>query len=140
LGVLGERNTARATGQRAIGATAMRSFGLAGATVIMPSGDAISDCDSSHPASIVSASGKDIRGSCRRPKPSTTTRRQWKAPLWQALTEAAFSVAEDCTLGASLAEDSACERGRTFAMRVPLARNDAGGMAASQSEIASPEA
>src|SRR6266699_5545120 len=40
--------------------TAMRSFGLAGATVIMASGDAIFDCDSSHPASIVSASGTAI--------------------------------------------------------------------------------
>ena len=35
----------------------MRSFGLAGATVISPSGEAILACASSHPASMVSASG-----------------------------------------------------------------------------------
>ena len=40
--------------------SAMRSFGLAGATVIAPSGEAILACDSSHPASIVSASGTAI--------------------------------------------------------------------------------
>ena len=35
----------------------MRSFGLAGATVISPSGEEILACASSHPASMVSASG-----------------------------------------------------------------------------------
>ena len=35
----------------------MRSFGPAGATVIAPSGEAIFACASSHPASMVSASG-----------------------------------------------------------------------------------
>jgi hypothetical protein len=38
----------------------MRSFGLAGATVIAPSGEAILACASSHPASMVSASGTAI--------------------------------------------------------------------------------
>src|ERR1700682_6714588 len=38
----------------------MRSFGLAGAIVIMPSGDLIFACASSHPASMVSASGTAI--------------------------------------------------------------------------------
>src|SRR5437868_297076 len=37
--------------------TAIRSFGLAGTTVISPSGEAIPACASSQPASIVSASG-----------------------------------------------------------------------------------
>src|SRR5450756_94787 len=37
--------------------SAMRSRGLAGATVIGPSGDVIFACSSSHPASMVSASG-----------------------------------------------------------------------------------
>ena len=37
--------------------SAMRSFGLAGATVIAPSGEAIFACANSHPASMVSASG-----------------------------------------------------------------------------------
>ncbi len=40
--------------------SAMRSFGLAGATVIAPSGDAIFACANSHPASMVSASGTAI--------------------------------------------------------------------------------
>src|SRR6185436_11679227 len=35
----------------------MRSFGLAGTTVISPSGEVILACDSSQPASMVSASG-----------------------------------------------------------------------------------
>src|SRR6202171_6146429 len=38
----------------------MRSFGLAGAIVIMPSGDLILACASSQPASMVSASGTAI--------------------------------------------------------------------------------
>src|SRR4029078_4773515 len=36
---------------------AMRSFGLAGATVILPLGEEIFACANSHPASMVSASG-----------------------------------------------------------------------------------
>src|SRR6266436_6360244 len=39
------------------GFSAMRSLGLAGATVIAPSGEGIFACDNSHPASMVSASG-----------------------------------------------------------------------------------
>jgi hypothetical protein len=39
------------------GFSVIRSFGLAGATVIAPSGEEIFACDKSHPASMVSASG-----------------------------------------------------------------------------------
>ena len=51
----------------------MRSFGLAGATVIAPSGEAILACASSHPASMVSASGTAIAkrpAALSTPKPS----------------------------------------------------------------------
>ena len=55
------KGTPRARPDRAPSAlSAMRSFGLAGATVIMPSGEAILACDNSHPASMVSASGTAI--------------------------------------------------------------------------------
>ena len=53
--------------------SAMRSFGLAGATVIAPSGEAILACASSHPASMVSASGTAIAkrpAALNTPKPS----------------------------------------------------------------------
>ncbi len=56
-GVLGE-GTPRARPDRVPSApSAMRSFGLAGTTVIAPSGEAILACANSHPASMVSASG-----------------------------------------------------------------------------------
>src|SRR6202011_903447 len=42
------------------GSSAMRSLGLAGATVSSPPGQAIFACDNSHPASMVSASGTAI--------------------------------------------------------------------------------
>jgi hypothetical protein len=51
----------------------MRSFGLAGATVISPSGEAILACASSHPANMVSASGTAIAkrpAAPNTPKPS----------------------------------------------------------------------
>src|SRR6185437_8279432 len=47
----------------------MRSLGLAGATVISPSGEAILACASSHPASMVSTSGTAI---ANRPAAPTT--------------------------------------------------------------------
>ena len=52
------KGTPRARPERLPSAlSVMRSFGLAGATVIAPSGEAILACASSHPASMVSASG-----------------------------------------------------------------------------------
>src|SRR3978361_1701767 len=51
----------------------MRSFGLAGATVMTPSGEAILAWASSHPASMVSASGTAIAkrpAALNTPKPS----------------------------------------------------------------------
>ena len=68
----------------------------------------------------------------------------WKAPLWQALTEAGLPlawVAEDCGgSGASLAEGfgvlSAAGR---FAIAVPLAETMLAGWLLAQAKIASPE-
>jgi len=56
----------------------IRSFGLAGATVISPSGDLIFACASSHPASMVSASGT---ATAKRPAaPSTPNPSATDAP------------------------------------------------------------
>ena len=79
------------------------------------------------------------------PRPSTATRKaSWKAPLWQALTEAGLPLAwvpEDCGgSGASLAEGfgvlSAAGR---FAIAVPLAETMLAGWLLAQAKIASPE-
>jgi acyl-CoA dehydrogenase len=68
----------------------------------------------------------------------------WKAPLWQALTEAGLPlswVPEDCDgSGASLAEGfSVLSAAGRFAVAVPLAETMLAGWLLSQSEIASPE-
>ncbi len=68
----------------------------------------------------------------------------WKAPLWQALTEAGLPlswVAEDCAgSGASLAEGfSVLSAAGRFAIAVPLAETMLAGWLLAQAEIASPE-
>jgi len=68
----------------------------------------------------------------------------WKAPLWQALTEAGLPlswVAEDCGgSGASLAEGfSVLSAAGRFAIAVPLAETMLAGWLLSQAKIASPE-
>src|SRR5712672_1474017 len=68
----------------------------------------------------------------------------WKAPLWQALTEAGLPlswVPEDCNgSGASLAEGfSVLSAAGRFAIAVPLAETMLAGWLLSQSKIASPE-
>jgi acyl-CoA dehydrogenase len=68
----------------------------------------------------------------------------WKAPLWQALTEAGLPlswVPEDCDgSGASLAEGfSVLSAAGRFAIAVPLAETMLAGWLLSQSKIASPE-
>ncbi len=79
------------------------------------------------------------------PRPSiATTRATWKAPLWQALSEAGLPLAwvgEDCGgSGASLAEGfgvlSAAGR---FAVAVPLAETMLAGWLLEQAKISSPE-
>src|SRR6202049_1128948 len=67
----------------------------------------------------------------------------WKAPLWQALTEAGLPlswVAEDCGgSGASLAEGfSVLSAAGRFAIAVPLAETMLAGWLLSQAKIASP--
>ena len=55
------KGTLRARPERLPSAlSVMRSFGLAGTTVISPSGEVIFACASSHPASMVSARGTAI--------------------------------------------------------------------------------
>ncbi len=68
----------------------------------------------------------------------------WKAPLWQALTEAGLPlswVPEDCGgSGASLAEGfSVLSAAGRFAVAVPLAETMLAGWLLSQAKIASPE-
>jgi len=68
----------------------------------------------------------------------------WKAPLWQALTEAGLPlswVGEDCGgSGASLAEGfSVLSAAGRFAIAVPLAETMLAGWLLSQARIASPE-
>jgi acyl-CoA dehydrogenase len=68
----------------------------------------------------------------------------WKAPLWQALTEAGLPlswVPEDCDgSGASLAEGfSVLSAAGRFAVAVPLAETMLAGWLLSQSKMASPE-
>jgi acyl-CoA dehydrogenase len=68
----------------------------------------------------------------------------WKAPLWQALTEAGLPlswVAEDCNgSGASLAEGfSVLSAAGRFAIAVPLAETMLAGWLLAQARIASPE-
>jgi acyl-CoA dehydrogenase len=68
----------------------------------------------------------------------------WKAPLWQALTEAGLPlswVAEDCNgSGASLAEGfSVLSAAGRFAIAVPLAETMLAGWLLSQAKIASPD-
>jgi acyl-CoA dehydrogenase len=68
----------------------------------------------------------------------------WKAPLWQALTEAGLPlswVPEDCDgSGASLAEGfSVLSAAGRFAIAVPLAETMLAGWLLSQAKIASPE-
>ena len=68
----------------------------------------------------------------------------WKAPLWQALTEAGLPlswVPEDCDgSGASLAEGfSVLSAAGRFAIAVPLAETMLAGWLLSQSKLASPE-
>jgi acyl-CoA dehydrogenase len=68
----------------------------------------------------------------------------WKAPLWQALTEAGLPlswVAEDCNgSGASLAEGfSVLSAAGRFAVAVPLAETMLAGWLLAQARIASPE-
>jgi acyl-CoA dehydrogenase len=68
----------------------------------------------------------------------------WKAPLWQALTEAGLPlswVPEDCGgSGASLAEGfSVLSAAGRFAIAVPLAETMLAGWLLSQAKIASPE-
>src|SRR3984893_11994156 len=67
----------------------------------------------------------------------------WKAPLWQALTEAGLPlswVPEDCAgSGASLAEGfSVLSAAGRFAIAVPLAETMLAGWLLSQAKIASP--
>src|SRR5664279_3678250 len=68
----------------------------------------------------------------------------WKAPLWQALTEAGLPlswVPEDCNgSGASLAEGfSVLSAAGRFAVAVPLAETMLAGWLLAQAKIASPE-
>ena len=67
----------------------------------------------------------------------------WKAPLWQALSEAGLPLAwvpEDCGgSGASLAEGLRAERRRPFAIAVPLAETMLAGWLLAQAKISSPE-
>jgi acyl-CoA dehydrogenase len=68
----------------------------------------------------------------------------WKAPLWQALTEAGLPlswVSEDCDgSGASLAEGfSVLSAAGRFAIAVPLAETMLAGWLLAQAKIASPE-
>src|SRR4029450_2140404 len=68
----------------------------------------------------------------------------WKAPLWQALTEAGLPlswVGEDCGgSGASLAEGfSVLSAAGRFAVAVPLAETMLAGWLLAQAKIASPE-
>src|SRR5476649_2705850 len=68
----------------------------------------------------------------------------WKAPLWQALTEAGLPlswVPEDCDgSGASLAEGfSVLGAAGRFALAVPLAETMLAGWLLAQAKIASPE-
>jgi acyl-CoA dehydrogenase len=68
----------------------------------------------------------------------------WKAPLWQALTEAGLPLAwvpEDCGgSGASLAEGfSVLSAGGRFAVAVPLAETMLAGWLLAQGKIASPD-
>ena len=68
----------------------------------------------------------------------------WKAPLWQALTEAGLPLAwvpEDCGgSGASLAEGfSVLSAAGRFAIAVPLAETMLAGWLLAQAKIASPE-
>src|ERR1700737_3293960 len=68
----------------------------------------------------------------------------WKAPLWQALSEAGLPlswVTEDCGgSGASLAEGfSVLSAAGRFALAVPLAETMLAGWLLSQAKIASPE-
>ena len=68
----------------------------------------------------------------------------WKAPLWQALTEAGLPlswVSEDCGgSGASLAEGfSVLSAAGRFAVAVPLAETMLAGWLLSQADIASPD-
>ena len=68
----------------------------------------------------------------------------WKAPLWQALTEAGLPlswVPEDCGgSGASLAEGfSVLSSAGRFALAVPLAETMLAGWLLAQAKIASPE-
>jgi acyl-CoA dehydrogenase len=68
----------------------------------------------------------------------------WKAPLWQALTEAGLPLSwapEDCDgSGASLAEGfSVLSAAGRFAIAVPLAETMLAGWLLSQSKMASPE-
>ena len=69
---------------------------------------------------------------------------EWKAPLWQALTEAGLPLAwvpEDCGgSGASLAEGfSVLSAAGRFAVAVPLAETMLAGWLLAQAKIASPE-
>src|SRR4051794_37273745 len=69
---------------------------------------------------------------------------KWKAPLWQALTEAGLPLAwvpEDCGgSGASLAEGfSVLSAAGRFAVAVPLAETMLAGWLLAQAKIASPE-
>ena len=79
------------------------------------------------------------------PKPSIATRTaQWKAPLWQALTESGLPlswVPEDCGgSGASLAEGfSVLSAAGRFAVAVPLAETMLAGWLLAQAKISSPD-
>src|SRR4051794_31038863 len=69
---------------------------------------------------------------------------KWKAPLWQALTDAGLPlswVPEDCNgSGASLAEGfSVLSAAGRFALAVPLAETMLAGWLLAQARIASPE-
>ena len=79
------------------------------------------------------------------PKPSiATSKGAWKAPLWQALTEAGLPlswVPEDCGgSGAILAEGfSVLSAAGRFAVAVPLAETMLAGWLLAQAKIASPD-
>ena len=75
---------------------------------------------------------------------NSDNRNDWKAPLWQALTEAGLPlswVPEDCAgSGASLAEGfSVLSSAGRFAVAVPLAETMLAGWLLAQAKIASPE-
>ncbi len=67
--------------------SAMRSLGLAGATVMVPSGEVIFACASSHPASMVSASGTAIANRPAAFKTPNPSARLTPAPPHSSLTQ-----------------------------------------------------